>query len=1093
MKSLYQSPLRVYLLLLCLAVWGIVSGIRLPVSLFPNSSKPGLHVSIPLGSLTGEQFLSSFGRDLEGRLKSATFDGHEVEKVTAEYSPAQVSFDVEYKWGAPADEARLEIERVVNSFSSNFPKDVRDGINVWPTQRNSGFFAMTFYSPTRSLTELHQTIEPLITPKLSKVSDAQNPGIWNPDHKEIRVELNPEKMALLQLTPNDVAAAIMGNLQGYSGGTIKVGLRNLEISMLPTVRTLEQLTRIPVLAPSGQTVHLGDVANIDLDTPSSGARAFKTSGVPSLILFASPRPGGNIKKMSEDIVAIIEELNPSFPPDVQYKALVDPSEFIRSAVNNVLHEVFLAALLAVAVLFVFIGNFRNVMTAAIEIPMSIIMAFILMRWFGINLNLISLGGLALSAGMNVDASVVVMENIFRHFDEWKGPMSKKDRLNIVLQAVHEVRFPVIASTIASLVVFLPLALTSGLTNAILSDLAMAVVFSHGLSAFVALILVPTVRLQMMSAAGATTTSHSPIEGFLKRLEAGYANALQKFMTARRLKNLVYAGLVVALALLIVLVIPRLPKEIVGKPDTDWMVLGIDMQSNTTLGQMESQAGDIEARLMKQLGHRFRYTFTEIDNANNATVLARLKDKSEMLTVWKEMEAEFPTTPEIFFGVEAWNPSEMPLPNPPAFQFCIRGNDAQKRQDVARELQDLIDNKQIYSVGLNFQPGISRRESVVLKPDPERWSQMLSKGSRLQPGHLADIARVATVGRNVGEIAINSRMTDIVIRYPMKSVTTVEDLAALPIGLNQKIVPLKALAEVVLQEALPRVYREDGKELIRVNGHLSKEDEPHIDDASRQVEQLLKEWQNGNGKGREATVVIEDARKELNEALQQLGYAVALSIFLIFITMVLQFGSVVNALLVLVAVPLGFIGVLLSLFIFKSSLSLNSALGVILLNGISVANSIILVDFLKRLVDQGVSPAKAALEAAQKRMRPILMTSMTTGLGMLPIALGMGEGGRILQPLGIAVIGGLGVSMTMTLFIVPALQVSYLEWKRKRERMRNQDAVVDISKPPQEKSEIVWQQDHTTDFIENHRVDNGENRMKNSTETDNENIRPPEVT
>ncbi len=1059
MKSLYQSPLRVYLLLLCLAVWGIVSGVQLPVSLFPNSSKPSLYVSIPLGSLTGEQFLNNFGRTLEGRLKGATFDGHEVEKVTAEYSPGKVGFDVEYKWGAPAEDARKEIESLVNSFAVNFPKDVRDGTRVWPNQRNSGFFAMTFYSPTLSLTELHKAIEPLITPKLSKVSDAQEPYLGNPDQKEIRIELNPDKMALLQLTPSDVASAIMGNLQGYSGGTLKVGLRNLEIAMLPTVRTLEQLTRIPVIAPSGQTVHLGDLARVDLETPSRGTRIFKTSGVPSLILFASPRPGGNVKKMSEDILAAIDELKPSFPADIQYKALVDPSEFVRSAVNNVLHEVFLAALLAVIVLFVFIGNFRNVMTAAIEIPMSIIMAFILMRWFGINLNLISLGGLALSAGMNVDASVVVMENIFRHFDEWKGPMTKADRLKIVLQAVQEVRFPVIASTVASLVVFLPLAMTAGLTNAILSDLAMAVVFSHGLSAFVALILVPTVRLHMMSTPGAATTSHSPIERHLNRLEAGYANALKKFMATRRLKNSVYLGLIAVLALLIAVVIPRLPKEIIGKPDTDWMVLVVNMQSNSTVGQMDSQASDTEARLMKQLGHRFQYTFSQIESPTEAFILARLKDKSQMLTVWKEIEKEFPQTPEINFGVDAWNPSEMPLPNPPAFRFSVRGNDASERVEVARELQDLIVDRQIYSVGLNFEPDIQRRESVVLKPDPERWSQMISKGSRLQPDHLADIARVATIGRDVGEIALDSRLTDIVIRYPEKSVATVEDLAALPLGLNEKIVPLKALANVVLEESAPRIYREDGKELIKVDGQLKKEDEKHIDDASEKVEQLLIEWQNGKGKGRQATVVIEDARKELNDALEQLGYAVALSIFLIFITMVLQFGSIVNALLVLVAVPLGFIGVLLSLFIFQSTLSLNSVLGVILLNGISVANSIILVDFLKRLVDQGVSPTQAALEAAQKRMRPILMTSMTTGLGMLPIALGMGEGGRILQPLGIAVIGGLGVSMSMTLFIVPALQVSYLEWKRKREK-GNEQVRSEAMAP-----EIEWQNHHATDFVD----------------------------
>ena len=180
-----------------------------------------------------------------------------------------------------------------------------------------------------------------------------------------------------------------------------------------------------------------------------------------------------------------------------------------------------------------------------------------------------------------------------------------------------------------------------------------------------------------------------------------------------------------------------------------------------------------------------------------------------------------------------------------------------------------------------------------------------------------------------------------------------------------------------------------------------------------------------------TVMIEDAQVELTDAIHQLTIAVSLSVLLIFLVMVFQFGNVMNSILVLVAIPLGFIGVIISLFVFRSTLSLNSMLGVILLNGLAVANSIILVDFLQRKVKEGFAPHVAAVEVAQVRLRPILMTSLTTGLGMLPVAFGFGEGGKILQPLGIAVAGGLGFSVVTTLFIVPALQVSWLEFQAKR--------------------------------------------------------------
>ena len=277
-------------------------------------------------------------------------------------------------------------------------------------------------------------------------------------------------------------------------------------------------------------------------------------------------------------------------------------------------------------------------------------------------------------------------------------------------------------------------------------------------------------------------------------------------------------------------------------------------------------------------------------------------------------------------------------------------------------------------------------------------------------------------------------------YPEGALRTAEDLAALPVGIGPKLVPLKALADVRGEDVPPALYREDDRELFLIYGKQHNE----ADQASAKTRPCARkksrkdvaEWlkarpapvaaASDSDSSSKPVVAFEDAEIDLHDALRQLATAVGLSILLIFITLVIQFGNVVNALLVLVAVPLGFIGVLASLFVFRSTLSLNSVLGVILLNGIAVANSIILVDFLKRLVDRGFSPVDAAIEAGRKRLRPILITSLTTILAMLPIAAGLGEGGRILQPLGIAVSGGLWVSMGLTLFVVPALQVAYLQ-------------------------------------------------------------------
>ncbi|MGZ3749081.1 MAG: efflux RND transporter permease subunit, partial [Pseudobdellovibrionaceae bacterium] len=718
-------------------------------------------------------------------------------------------------------------------------------------------------------------------------------------------------------------------------------------------------------------------------------------------------------------------------PDIQYKIIVDPSEFIRSSVNNVIHEVALAAGLAVIVLFLFIGSFKNVVTAAIEIPMSIILAFILMKLTDMNLNLISLGGLALSAGMNVDGSVVVMENIFRHFEKAKGSLNYKEKLNLLMEAVSEVRLPIIASTIASIVVFAPLIFTKGLSSAILGDLAKAVVFSHGLSAIVALILVPTVRLQMMES---ETHFHptSPLEKYFLRLENFYARTLDVFIKNSLWKKCVYGGLVVLLLVLIQFVLPRLPKEIIGTPDTDWVIFGMNTQGNTLVRQMETQSEEVEAKLLKSLQGQVLYTFTQINSPSNSSIMLRLNDKKDMSTIIKNLENEFPATPTTQYWVDQWNPSELPLPDPDNLQVAVRSRETEKMLQASKELLDALQEKQYYH-SLWAVPETNNPEGIALQPRLELWPEMAKSGAHVSLSDLADYARVSTDGRTIGYLTMDNQLTRIRLKYPLGFVKSVEELSSLPLSVAGKLIPLKALANVSIEKTRPSIYRLDQQEEYLIHGRLKKEEKSFSKEFLKKAEAVVEKWKKNSPLSKEVSVSFENPEKEVDEAIHQLAWALGISTGLILITMILQLGHVVNSLLVFISVPLGLVGVLLSLFIFRSTLSLNSMLGVILLNGIAVANSIILVDFLTRLVERGLSPHAAALEAARTRLRPILMTSLTTTLGMLPIALGFGEGGRILQPLGIAVSGGLGVSMLLTLYVVPALQVSYLNWLESKKR------------------------------------------------------------
>lgn len=1034
MLDLYTRPLRVYIILGALALWGIISGVQLPVSLFPNSSQVRVAVDVPYGSMSPRQFFETYGKQLESELQAVKIEGSAVQLVKSNYRTSGASYRIQFDWGANPDQTLREVQNIVSARFASAEEDIRIGTSVESWRQNQGFLAISFYSPMRSLDEIYNILEPLVTPIRSKVSDAENMGLYNPNGKEVTITPLFEKLAQYEVTTLQLHKAIQEAVTGMNGGLLKVGENEYQLELPKYASDVQELGQIQVSKDRKKFIFLKDVARISVGLSAESKQKFRTSGTESLILFANPKEGGNIKNMADQITLALEKLQPQWPEDIQFKVLVNPSEFINKSIIGVLKEVFLAAFLAVLVLFVFIGSFKNVVTAAIEIPLSLLMAFILMKLTGMNLNLISLGGLALSAGMNVDASVVVLENIFRHFDEHKkqahrnaniSQLTYAEKAHILVGAVKEVRLPIIASTVASLVVFMPLIFTKGLTNSLLGDLAKAVIFSHGLSAFVALLLVPTIRLHLLSK-GNYSEAHSPVESWLKKLENLYKKSLNWFLLSGKAQVAAILLVIISLPVLISFVIPKLNKEVIGRPESDWLIVGVYSPLFNSTAQLESELDLLEVELMRKFSDKVAYTFTQVQGEQNGFIMLRLKNRKDITDMMNQAEENFKNTATKFFFVEQWNPSELRIPDPPQMRLEITGGTPLARLYSAQDLQGRVLEKGIYDK-TEVTPTSQLKKGIVVR-DMTRLGSQQEVLTRLDISHYL---RVATTGVYISRTTQQTKDLPIYLRLPKYSLNSVEQLNAIPIGFEGRLIPMGALVRMSLEEQMPDIYRENQQDLIVLTGRLNKVNLPQAESKKLELKKVLEEYaqRSQTQAPQDIPAVIEAVPdQELQDALAQLKWAIGISIFLIFITMILQLGDVVQSLLVLVAIPLGFVGVILSLWIFKSTLSLNSGLGTILLNGIAVANSIILVDFIQKLFASGKGALQSTLEASVARLRPILMTSLTTGLGMLPVALGMGDGGKILQPLGIAVCGGLWVSTLLTLFLVPALQYQYLNRK-----------------------------------------------------------------
>ena len=1052
MSSLYSKPLRVYLIMVALAAWGILSGAQLPVSLFPTSSQARVQATVSYGSLSPRQFYESVGRRIEEQIQSIKVKQIGIERLRADYGDRNVRYTIRFNWGADAEEVRRLVETAASSQLAGQDEAIRRSLNVDSWSENQGFFAVSFFSPLRSLDEVYELLHPLTTPMGAKVGDASSIGLFNPSSKEITLEVSPEKLALHQLTTRQVETALSQAILSLGGGTIKIGDNNLQLTLPKQAVDVSDLATIRVSSVSQTPVLLKDIAKISIAVSEERKVRFKTSGVESLILFANPKEGGNIKRMSDDIVAELAKIKPQIPEDIEFRVLVNPSDFIDESVSGVVREVGLAAFLAVVVLFFFIGSFKNVATAAIEIPLSLVMAFILMKLTGMNLNLISLGGLALSAGMNVDASVVVLENIVRHFDKHKRVLSRAEQLRVILGAVNEVKAPIIASTIASLVVFIPLIFTQGLTNSLLGDLAKAVVFSHGLSAVVALILVPTVRYQLMGIGAGLTHSASPIEGWLKKLEAFYARTLGFFLRSWRTQVAVFTAILILLPVLIFSVVPKLKKEVIGRPDTDWLIVGINNPQSSSLKQIEADVETLETEVFKSFADDIRYTFTQISGASNGQVMMRLKSRHGIDKHVAKAEALFKSSPTLFYWVEQWNPSELEIPDPPDFELAIVGGSSARRRDALEDIRGRLTDLGIFD-NVRASSGLKRTQFISIRPA----TPFTTSGESLPRYDLSHFLRTATEGIYLSEVSLGTKMVPIYLRFPKARTASLEQLKALPIGVDGRLIPVGAVAQFSMKPKDPEIYRENLSEMATLSGRMDKANASKANEHKKRALEVVNEYRQKIGAtqrklSEEPSLNLLVPDRELQDALRQLKWAVLISMALVFLTMVIQLGDIVQASLVMVAIPLGLIGVIVSLFAFNSSLSLNSGLGSILLNGIAVANSIILVDFIQKLFNDGRAAFEATIEASSARLRPILMTSLTTVLGMLPIALGLGEGGKILQPLGIAVSGGLWVSALMTLYIVPALQYRWLARKERkladrvfRESPANLDFVEDRAK------------------------------------------------
>jgi HAE1 family hydrophobic/amphiphilic exporter-1 len=981
---------------------GILSLMNLPTKLYPNTSKTSISVDIPHSTMGAEDFAREYSRHLNGALGG--LDGLDTYEI--EYMPGETDIRLEFEWGVDGTTARTDVENAMASIERLLPEEAQDySVRYW-AGRTAGFYAVAVYSETLDDGAIYEAVEPLVAPRLTRIRNTDIARVNQVSEWSVTIELRPERLLANGLRADEVFQIVRNTFSDKSLGSIQSGRNPETVRIALTGGDPHRLGDLTVRRTDTDPVRLRDVAEVLVrkDLPQ---RIYTINGKRAVVIFAMPSEDGNIRELSAAIEEILADVKPQLPESIRFRTIVNPDEYISRAIQNVIQAGIAGALLAVIVCLIFLGSIRTSLQIAFSMPVSLFLSFTLMKVFGVSINLISLGGLTLSVGMIVDASIVVLENIHRVKSTTQGPL-----LNVITQALGEVYLPVIASVLTSVVVFVPIILTTDLTSAVLGDLALCVIFVLFSSLIVALVLVPALSFLIEPAVPRPEATHLGIR-FLAAARQLYLHNVTWILKTRTRAALVILTFALALAAAIVFQLPHIEREILAKPDSARVSLRMTNRNITRTEDLLKAVEPIEANLIQLFGDRLENLFGRVSGTNTMNYTLTLTSASLRDDAINTLQDTYPSDDTWRYLVRAWDPADIPLPR--TDDLKVRFIDSPGTEPITSRMDAAVSRLREAGIYKSVEPSPDTAPLVshLLTPRPEALGFLPTDALE----QFAQTARLLTGELRVGQTEIEGNTVDIKVRLQGSPIHSIRSLTRHFTSTPAGPAPLGHFFTENQSTAAAELIEIDGEDAHYIYGDLGLGKTDSDRTAAQKL--ALQALEDALGSPSNGGYEVMDGRAEISSAQKSLLGALALSVLLILFVLAVQFNSLTKPLVITLAIPLGFTGVIFFLHVCQSTLSLNSLLGTILLSGLTVNNSILLIDVYSEARRTGHGLLNAILQACAQRFRPILMTTFTTILGMLPIALALGEGANVIQPLGIAVSGGLLVSTLSTLVVIPA--------------------------------------------------------------------------
>lgn len=1014
-----KRPLMIGMVFVGLMVFGVVSLMKLPVDLFPNVTFPMMIVLTGYPGAGPQEIETQVTEPFEKMLGTI----NNVDKITSTSSDNTSMIMLQFDWGTNLDAAANDVRDRLGLVTPYLSADI-DQPMIFKFDISQQPVVM--YSVTGSIDPLElDRIANDIADDLQRVGGVAASYAMSGSYKEIQVILDPLKMNATGVTAEQVQNALKAQNLNYPLGTIEVGTKAYLLRLIGEYQSLEDLGRTVVGNAHGVPVQLNQIARI-VARGSEVSSISRTNGKPSIWGMIQKRTDANTIKVCAGVMKGIAEIKKNLPPGVDIAVIFNQADFINRSIKSTGNTLIVGGLLAVLILFLFLGNLRATFFVAVSIPITVFFTLFLMFIFGMSLNMISLGGLTIAIGMVVDAAIVVFEAIFRHRQE-----KKEEAEMAAIRGTSEVGMAITASTLTTVAVFLPLLLVRGFASIFFTPLALTVTFALLSSLIVAVSIVPMLMSKLLMVSEKSSVFESRIKAFYRQVENFYSRFITWSLNHRRQVVLITFILFVATLVLA----PFIGAELSPDVDRAEVQIQAEMPLGTRLALTDSATVQLERIIEREVpeminsfvtigsGTGFTALFGNAQGTHTATIRIGLNHREQRKRSVREIEHDLRAKLAVIPGmaIRFTNDNSMFFGGGKPIEIKILGYDRSQAREYITHLMDKLKSiKGLVDIESDLDLG---KPEIQFRVDRYKAMQF-----GMTPYQIGSALR----GRIEGVVATKYRMLgteyDVRILTDKQYRDTPQKIAAMTVTTPLGEVPLRNFLLDTVALGPAKIDHDNATRVIKITANVENRDQNSV---ARDVRKVIADLP------RPADFRIEmgGGFKQMQDTFRDLGLVILLALFLVYIIMVAQFESLKEPFLIMFTIPLAVIGVLWILFFTRTTFNMQSLLGVLLLIGIVVNNAIVFIDYVNQLRrKQGMPLFTALAEAGRVRLRPILMTTLTTIFGLVPMALGIGAGNELRAPMARSVIGGLTISSFLTLIFIPVLYAIFeLRAERKRQR------------------------------------------------------------